>query len=272
VVWGRARSVEAALKAALQTPEPWRFEGGVLMYDAVPGARYRVDVTPGRVTTLRFSRGETLFGVLSGLPKCGEVKAEEPEEQLKCLAITETQSGEGSGQQWMVGIRPAQAGLQTNLLITTSAGAYDVEIRTTARPIPVVAWQQPMPVARQDEPPAALIGLGYTLTPRTQRPPWMPLRAWDDQAHLWIEFPAGIDAQEYPVAHGVGHDGAEVLVNYTVHGDGRVMVIDGTWDGLTLRVGSGATAALVDLRRHTGYRYVTCPGAECPEGWQAVRR
>jgi type IV secretion system protein VirB9 len=269
-----ARSSVEALSRALQTPTPERFQGGVLVYTALPGVRYRIDLAVDRLTTLRFAPGETLFSVAAGLPHCETLKTDDPEIDRRCLAIQETTSGAETSLQAHVLIRPGREGLRTNAMVTTSAGAYDLELVSRAHGgIPVVMWETPMPLETLTAPTLEVLGVGYTITPRrTPGPVWQPLAMWDDTRHTYLRFPETIGAMGLPLLYEVTPSGEEHLVNYRADENGRLVIADGVFDGAVLRVGSGATAALVDLRRHTGYRYVTCPGAECPEGWQAVRR
>jgi type IV secretory pathway VirB9-like protein len=261
-----ARTVPEAIQEAMQVPEPWRFHRGVLVYTVQPGARYLVPVAVDRLTTVRFAPGEVLFATTSGIPKCDDLKSDDPEMSLRCLSIKETSSGEGTTQQYHLALRPGVDGLQTNLMVTTSWWAYDLEVVSRKRGfVPVVQWEHLAPVVPQAKAIRhEIIGHGYSMTSRSgSDPAWMPERMWDDTKHTYIQFPKTVSGGEFPLLYELTSALEEHLVNYRVYG--TLLIADGVIDGGLLQTGKKPTAAIVDIRRTSHYHYMICPGHDgCP--------
>jgi type IV secretion system protein VirB9 len=82
--------------------------------------------------------------------------------------------------------------------------------------------------------------------------PWRPVRAFDDGAQTFIEFPLSIGTGEIPPLFVIGSSGRAELVNYRLRG--RYYIIDRLFSVAELRLGekrqlmvrivrSGATSA-----------------------------
>src|SRR3546814_4620264 len=65
--------------------------------------------------------------------------------------------------------------------------------------------------------------------------PWRPVRAFDDSAQVFIEFPAGIGQGEIPPLFVIGPNGGGELVNYRVRE--RYIVVDRLFSAAELRLG-----------------------------------
>lgn len=80
-------------------------------------------------------------------------------------------------------------------------------------------------------------------------PPWRPLRAWDDGAKVYIEFPARLDQGEAPPLFVVGPLGDAQLVNYRV--SGHHYIVDRLFAAAELRMGE-APQRVVRITRTDG--------------------
>src|SRR3546814_2908336 len=67
------------------------------------------------------------------------------------------------------------------------------------------------------------------------RPAWRPVRAFDDGAKTYVEFPPSLGTGEAPPLFVVGTDGKAELVNYRLRG--RFYVVDRIFDAAELRLG-----------------------------------
>jgi type IV secretory pathway VirB9-like protein len=81
------------------------------------------------------------------------------------------------------------------------------------------------------------------------RPPWRPVRAFDDGAQVFIEFPPGLAATEAPPLFVLGPKGAPELVNYRKRG--HYYVVDRLFGAAELRLG-GKRQQVVRIARTDG--------------------
>ena len=81
---------------------------------------------------------------------------------------------------------------------------------------------------------------------------WKPVRAFDDSAQVFIEFPAGISQGEMPPLFVTGAAGDAELVNYRVQG--RYMVVDRLFAAAELRLGDRRSEQRVRIVRDDGRR------------------
>ena len=79
------------------------------------------------------------------------------------------------------------------------------------------------------------------------RPPWRPVRAYDDGRQVYVEFPTGIAQSKMPPLFVLGSGGAAELVNYRVRG--RHMVVDRLFAAAELRLGAGRRQQRVRIER-----------------------
>ena len=66
-------------------------------------------------------------------------------------------------------------------------------------------------------------------------PPWRPVRVFDDQRKVYIQFPSGLVQGEAPPLFVVGQDGDAELVNYRVRG--TYYIVDRLFAAAELRLG-----------------------------------
>ncbi len=234
----RAR-VEAANRVARVQPSQSGYFNAVQVYPYSEGALYQVYTAPGQVTDIALQPGEQLVGA-------GPVAAGDTVRWI----IGDTESGAGPNRRIHILVKPVRANLQTNLVINTDRRTYHIELRSAERTyMASVSWSYPLDelialrgqsaAAGLREPVAAdgpmLENLNFRYRIQGDRPPWRPLRAFDDGRQVFIEFPAGIEQGEMPPLWIIGADGGAELVNYRVRG--RFIIVDRLFGGAELRLG-----------------------------------
>ena len=178
----------------------------------------------------------------------------------------------GSGDQAtsVIVLKPQNAGLDTNLLITTDRRAY--YLRLVSKPDEYVArvafayaeddsarkWQQQMAAQHAQEklehrsaetPPAVVaadkLNFGYGV--RGGNDSIRPRRVFDDGAKTYIQMPAEIQHREAPVLLIIGNDGKGEMTNYRVKD--QTYIVDRLFDRANLVLGSGKKAQKVEISR-----------------------
>jgi len=91
---------------------------------------------------------------------------------------------------------------------------------------------QPVAIGTLD----TLAALNFRYRIEGDRPPWRPVRAFDDGRQVFVEFPAGIAQGEMPPLWVVGQGDTAELVNYRVRG--RYIVVDRLFAAAELRLGA----------------------------------
>lgn len=228
------------------------------------GAVYHVEARPGRVTDIALQPGEALSGV-------GGVAAGDTVRWI----IGQSESGAGVGKQTHVLVKPAEAGLATNLVIATDRRVYHVELRSSERGyMPEVSWRYPESelVALKGAPATAASAKGGNAAAPKAEPtpepdldllhfdyridgaaPWRPVRVFDDGRRTVIDFPPGIATGELPPLFVLGASGGVAeLVNYRVRG--HRMIVDGVFQQAELRMGAGRRQLAVRLTRQAAGR------------------
>jgi P-type conjugative transfer protein TrbG len=145
-------------------------------------------------------------------------------------------------------IKPTEAGLRTNLVVTTNRRAYYVSlVSTNSDPILRLGFLYP-----QD--PQHAFGLAQaqrahlgTPLPQTSIDKLdfnyrqsgdrglQPVRVFNDGAHTYLQMPPGMS--DIPVLFAVGSDGGDTIVNYRF--TGQYYVVDGVPASIALVDGSG---------------------------------
>ncbi|MGA7094922.1 MAG: P-type conjugative transfer protein TrbG [Candidatus Cybelea sp.] len=146
-------------------------------------------------------------------------------------------------------VKPTEAGLRTNLIVTTNRRTYYLTLVSSYNnPMLRIGFLYPQdpqqifataPVGhgtRSDSPlPNTAIDkldFNYRLS---GDPGLQPVRAFNDGAHTYLQMRQGI--REVPVLFAVGSDGSDTLVNYRFTGE--YYVVDGVPEGIVLVEGSG---------------------------------
>lgn len=227
--------VDAANAAALKEPTGHGYLNAVQVYPFAEGALYRLYAAPEQVTDVALQPGETLSSVSAG--------------DTVRWVIGDTSSGAGNGKQVHVLVKPFAAGLTTNLVIMTDRRAYHLKMDSTDRTsMAAISWTYPQDqlVALQQQnrqadkaasvaEGVALDSLRFRYAITGDRPPWRPVRAFDDGARVYIEFPSRIDQGEMPPLFVVGPQGNNQLVNYRVRAN--YYIVDRLFAAAELRLG-----------------------------------
>lgn len=249
-----AARVNLANAAARMQPVRNGFINSMQVYPFTPGALYQIYTAIGQITDIALQPGEQLVGA-------GPVAAGDTVRWI----IGDTLSGAGATQQVHILVKPTRSDLTTNLVVNTNVRTYHVELRSTERTYMVsVSWQYPQDqlvalrnqnAAAQASAPVAngidveRINFRYAID--GDRPPWRPLRAFDDGQQVFIEFPPGIAQGEMPPLFVVSANGkSSELVNYRVRG--RHMIVDRLFAAAELRLGADRSQQKVRIVRSDG--------------------
>ena len=227
--------VDAANQAALQEPSAHGYVDAIQVYPFTEGALYRLYAAPEQVTDIALQPGENLVSVSAG--------------DTVRWVVGNTASGTGSDKQVHILVKPFAPGLTTNLIIMTDRRSYHLELESTVHTsMAAISWtypedqlfalQQQNAQADAAEPVAdnvALSDLHFRYDITGDDPPWRPIRAFDDGAKVYIEFPSRIDQGEAPPLFVVGPQGDDQLVNYRVHDN--YYIVDSLFAAAELRLG-----------------------------------
>lgn len=228
--------VSAANRAALREPSPSGYINAVQIYPYNEGALYRLFAAPGRVSEIALQAGEALISVAAG--------------DTVRWTVGDTTSGTGAEKRTHILVKPFAPGLSTNLVITTDRRVYHVQLTSTASTaMAAMRWTYPQDEllaarrAQEMEQSAAPVSAGVAVESLNfgyrisgDRPPWRPLRAFDDGRQTWIEFPVDIGVGEAPPLFVLGAKGEAELVNYRIAG--RFYVVDRLFGAAELRIGA----------------------------------
>lgn len=241
--------VAAANRAAAREPIREAYVNSVQVYAWSEGALYRLYTAPERVSEIALEPGEALVSVAAG--------------DTVRWVIGDTVSGAGAARRTHVLVKPTAVGLSTNLVISTDRRVYHVLLESTAgAAMASVSWAYPQhallaldrAAAATSAPETAggvgleTLNFGYTI--QGDDPPWRPLRAFDDGAQVFIEFPASLAQGEAPPLFVSGTDGTPELVNYRLRG--RYYVVDRLFAAAELRLGEKRQQVVRIVRKRSG--------------------
>lgn len=231
------QAIDAANAGAAVEPHPDNYMNAIQIYPYAVGALYQVYTAPEQVTDIALQPGEELMSVSAG--------------DTVRWVLGDTVSGVGENAQVHILIKPIQAGLKTNLIITTSRRAYHLEFTAFQETyMAAVSWRYPddplirrtstSPRASQTEGSSPLGGLQleqlkFRYDISGDKPHWRPERVFDDTKKVYIQFPARLDQGEAPPLFVVGRDGKSQLVNYRMRGN--YYIVDRLFARAELRLG-----------------------------------
>lgn len=225
----------ANAKAAIE-PSAANYMNAIQIYPYTRGALYQVYTAPEQVTDIALQPGEELMSVSAG--------------DTVRWVLGDTISGIGEQAQVHILVKPIQAGLKTNLIITTSHRAYHLELHAFNETyMAAVSWRysdQPLVQRRAvsskassaNEPVGQGLQLGrlkFRYEISGDEPHWRPTRVFDDTRKVYIQFPTRLDQGEAPPLFVVGRDGKSQLVNYRMRDN--YYVVDRLFSMAELRLG-----------------------------------
>lgn len=245
--------ISLANEAARIQPVRDGFINAVQVYPFSGGALYQVYAAPGQVTDIALQPGEQLVG--SGPVAAGDTVR---------WIIGDTESGTASSKQVHILVKPTRPDLQTNLVINTDRRTYHLELRSTPSTyMASVSWQYPQDQlialrrqnARAAETQSVATGidiskLNFRYRIEGDTAPWRPMRAFDDGAKVYIEFPSGIGQGEMPPLFVIGPSGNSELVNYRARQN--YYVVDRLFAAAELRLGDKDSQKRVRIVRTDG--------------------
>jgi P-type conjugative transfer protein TrbG len=233
---GPQAQVALANSAARVQPSRYGYLNATQVWPYAAGALYQVYAAPGKVTDIALQEGEQLVSVSAG-------------DTVRWI-IGDTSSGKGDATRVHILVKPTRPGLRTNLVVNTDRRTYLVELTATELTwMASASWDYPQDrllalkakAARAQAAAPVASGLaierlrfGYAIT--GDKPPWRPVRAFDDGEKVYIEFPAGIAQSELPPLFVVGPEGESDLVNYRVQAP--YYVVDRLFAAAELRLGA----------------------------------
>jgi type IV secretion system protein VirB9 len=229
--------VKAANQAATIAPTRDGYVNAVQIYPYSPGALYQLYAAPGQITDIALEEGESLSSVAAG--------------DTVRWVVGDTASGQGPTRRVHVLVKPVTSRLTTNLVINTDRRSYHLELKSTRDTyMASVSWTYPLDdllqiVTDNDE---AIIAsaqiadrglsidqLQFRYEIEGDKVPWRPVRAFDDGAKVYIQFPDSLRQSEAPPLFVVGAGGDSQLVNYRLRGS--YYVVDRLFAAAELRLG-----------------------------------
>ncbi|MBK3752855.1 P-type conjugative transfer protein TrbG [Pseudomonas aeruginosa] len=241
--------VSRANQEARVAPTREGYVNAIQVWPYSDGALYQVYAAPGRVTVITLQAGEELVTVAAG-------------DTVRWI-VGDTSSGAGDALRVNVLVKPIRSDLKTNLVIMTSRRTYLVELTSTEKAwMASVSWNYPKDrmLALQRQAQAAHAGapvdtglslekIRFRYAISGSKPPWQPLRAFDDGEKVYIQFPAGIAQGELPPLFVIGAQGDGRLVNYRFRSP--YYIVDRLFGAAELRLG-GDKGDVVRIERTNG--------------------
>jgi type IV secretion system protein VirB9 len=229
--------VDLANAAARMQPSRHGYINAVQVYPWSDGALYEVYTAPEQVTDIALEPGEQLAGT-------GPIAAGDTVRWV----IGNTESGTGPTRRIHVLVKPTRPDLSTNIVINTDRRTYLIELRSTEKTyMASVSWQYAqdkliavhgpngLAAASPIDAGLDLAALRFRYAVEGDRPPWRPVRAFDDGHKVYIEFPSGISQGEMPPLFVLGPEGGAQLVNYRARGN--YFIVDRLFAAAELRLG-----------------------------------
>lgn len=187
--------------------------------------------------------------------------------------ITPATEGQGKETTTMLIIKPTDAALSTNLLVTTDRRVYTIKLVSTQKSwIPVLSFDYPEDVKSEWDAyhervarntfnntlPTGqnVANLDFNFKMSGDNPSWKPLRVYSDGVKTYIQFQSSSFNGEAPALVALGDDGglfrspSQQIVNYRVIGDRYV--VDKVLDRAALIVGVGSRQNKVTITHTKG--------------------
>ena len=220
---------------ALAVAGPVTGPDGVLRYPFGERTPPTLRCKPLFVCDLVLEPGESIINVAVG-------------DSVRWLIAPASSGGEDNATPHVL-IKPTEAGLHTNLIVTTNRRTYYLALVSSySNPMLRIGFLYPQDL--QHTFTASAFGRGYrpgTPLPETSIDKLdfnyrmsgdrglQPVRVFNDGTHTYLQMPQGMS--EIPVLFAVGSDGGDTLVNYRF--TGQYYVVDGVPASIALVQGSG---------------------------------
>jgi P-type conjugative transfer protein TrbG len=267
ILAAQPRQVQDALKKHGQSGKwPVYKTPGYVLYPYGEGPEPLVNCAPLRTTDLQLQPGETITDVAMG--------------DTERWMATPASSGDPLNAVPHLALKPQQAGIETNLTIYTTKHIYHLLLRSHGPATQEVEFYYPEEVlaamkeadaaaakAKQEtaaDPPgddnAAVVvkvaavdpaQLNFSYTINGPNVSWKPVRAFDDNTHVYLQMPAGMKASDAP-ALLIAASGGTQMVNYRVKGN--YYVVDRLFNQAILVSGVGREQDRVTIAYAGGMR------------------
>ena len=235
------QAVSFAQQEAIVQPSSNNYLNAIQLYPYAEGSLYQVYTSPEQVTDIALQKGEGLITISAG--------------DTQRWTVGDTVSGSGPDQQVHIIVKPSEANLSTNAVITSTKRTYYLDLKSFADTyMAAVSWRYPKDVIKtifQEKPETPLLikadfqTVSLDVKPQDVRfdylikgdnPDWRPSRVFDDGQKVFIQFPNDLSVSEAPplfLTDDKGKNGK--LVNYRVSGD--YYVVDRLFSNAELRLG-----------------------------------
>jgi P-type conjugative transfer protein TrbG len=185
--------------------------------------------------------------------------------------ITPSTVGSGATAQTIISVKPADAGLRTNLVIATTSRLYEIMLVSNSLsytgnvsftyPEDVQsAWQQYKMQTQQHIIDTTmsnnqnLAALDFNYSMHGDHPSWHPIRIYSDGIKTYIQFPRAMLSGDGPALVSLANDGdlfsspTKQIVNYRVEGD--TYVVDRVLQHAALISGVGSNQDKIEILHH----------------------
>jgi P-type conjugative transfer protein TrbG len=245
-------AVHAANARAVTEPTQASYVNAGLVYDYEPGKLYTIHTSPRFLTAIALRPGEKLISKAAG--------------DTVRWVLGETQQG-GERPQVVILVKPVEAGLRTNIVLTTDQRVYLLEAVSHEEPYytSLISWHYPQEdmrdlrlaqaaatvdaLARASNIVASGLSVDklrfdYRVAPqgRGAPPRWTPIRVFDDGLKTYIQFPKTLASTDTPPLFLIGPNGAAELVNYRY--SNGYYIVDRLIDVAELRLGDKPQAVV----------------------------
>jgi len=205
-----------------------------------------IQTAPFQETVIRLEPGEKFTNISSG----------DPSRWSYAVAV----SGKDENAQQNILVKPSLPNIQTNLVITTDRRLYNVRVvsiqteqltRSVSFIYPDASIKEEVvhestQIEEKSNPhKITQLNFHYRITTAGllgKSPSWQPVRAFDDGAHTYIQFPDTISHRDLPALF-VLQNGQKTCVNYRFKSP--YMMLDNLFDEATLVSGVGQSQQAV---------------------------
>lgn len=230
-------------------------------------ANNRVMPTQGAEGVVVFPFGETMPSIVCApLIVCditlqeGEVVNDINVGDAVRWKLSPATSGSGMNVTTHVIVKPTDAALQTNAIITTDKRTYVLKLvsrRTDYMARISFTYSEDMDNQWRDyrskmnvnpdttNPSQSALNFNYSIN--GAKPKWRPIRVYSDNLKTYIEFPDAIKTSEAPALLVLDNKSQEQLVNYRILG--TRYVVDKIFDNAELISGTGSKQTKVTISR-----------------------
>lgn len=237
--------VKTSKKKSQRTVNPETVDA-VTLFPYTENRIYKIATSPGYFTTVLFEPGEQMLGKAA---RSDNDPANWTDEKTTASA---------NATAWF--IKPARAGLSTNVFIATNKRNYQFDVTSYAkRAMDMVkfsvpqkeqqqvasAYQQPVSQSTAEFSPSSFYRNFKITVASGEKPRWMPEEVYEMQGKTYITFPQTLGQVSAPALFAVDGSGMSIPLQFRVR-DSRFYEIDRQFANAELRQGD----TIVTIRRN----------------------